>query len=312
MYTLAQLRAGLREGISNPILFLREVNRIYFTRRYGPGYDHRGVDVFEEDWDTLVILDACRYDMFAELNWLDGRLERRRSRASHTKEFLQGNFHGRTLRDTVYTTASPQLQRRRDAINVEFHAVENVWNTDRWDDEEGTVRPEAMTDAAIEAHERFPDKRHLVHYMQPHYPFVGSSVDDETRGFHEGTDDGLDIWQERIRGNVDVTPADLWPAYRRNLELALDAVERLCGSVDGRIVVSSDHGNVVGERAFPIPIREWGHPSRLYLDVLVTVPWLVVEGSDRREIRAERGDSPGEQIEESVVTDRLRDLGYVG
>ena len=29
----------------------------------------------KEDWDNLVILDACRYDMFKKLNTINGKLE---------------------------------------------------------------------------------------------------------------------------------------------------------------------------------------------------------------------------------------------
>jgi hypothetical protein len=46
-----------------------------------------------------------------------------------------------------------------------------LFNED-WDDETGTVRAETRTNAALEAAERFPHKRLVVHYMQPHYPFV--------------------------------------------------------------------------------------------------------------------------------------------
>ena len=66
---------------------------------------------------------------------------------------------------------------------------------------------------------------------------------------------------------------------------------------------------MVGERAFPIPIREWGHPRGIYTNGLVTVPWLVSENGERCEITA--GDSAdSESVDEDVVADRLRDLGY--
>jgi hypothetical protein len=36
----------------------------------------------DEDWDTLLILDACRYDLFAEEVPFGGRLESRISLGS--------------------------------------------------------------------------------------------------------------------------------------------------------------------------------------------------------------------------------------
>jgi len=41
-----------------------------------------GCDVIKEDWDTLIILDGCRFDTFEEMNWIDGTLESRKSRGS--------------------------------------------------------------------------------------------------------------------------------------------------------------------------------------------------------------------------------------
>lgn len=309
MYSIDQIRRGIRNGLESPTLLLREFNRAYHTLTRDAEYHADGVDVIEEDWDTLVVLDACRYDLFAAVNTLEGRLERKRSRGSHTSEFLFGNFDGRTLHDTVYTTASPQLERYRDAIDVEFHAVENVWNTDRWDEEVGTVSPEAMTEAALEVHGRYPNKRHVIHYMQPHYPFIDSNLEGD-RSVGGENHDGLDLWEQRIRGSTDATRAEIWTAYRRNLELALDEVEELYDAVDGRLVITSDHGNMVGERSSPLPIREWGHPPRLYTEQLVTVPWLVREGETRRTIGSEPPVMAAAGFDSTIVDDRLRDLGY--
>jgi hypothetical protein len=101
-------------------------------------------------------------------------------------------------------------------------------------------------------------------------------------------------------------------AYRANLEAALPAVGRLLDGLDGRVVVTSDHGNCVGERAWPVPIREWGHPEGIYVRPLVAVPWLVVEGDRRRAVsrggRTVALDADGPVDE---VAARLGDLGYV-
>jgi hypothetical protein len=309
MYSIDQIRKGVRWGLDSPSLFVRELNRLYHSRRSGPEYNRAGVDIFDEEWDTLVVLDACRYDTFRAVNWLPGRLESRVSRAAHTSEFLRGNFDGRSVTDTVYTTASPQLANRRDEIDVRFHAVENVWNSDRWDEAENTVRPESMTEAAVEMHRRYPHKRHVVHYMQPHYPFIGSAIDDGARGFVEG--EGFDFWAQRMRGRIDPPPEAVRTAYRRNLRLALEAVEELCAAVDGLVVITSDHGNMIGDRATPIPIREWGHPPGLYTDPLVTVPWLVRDQGDRRAVSTASPVDEAAAVDEAVLRGRLRDLGYV-
>jgi hypothetical protein len=268
------------------------------------------MDIFDEEWDTLVILDACRFDIFAEQNTLSGTLERRKSRSSHTSEFLRGNFNGKTLHDTVYTTVSPQLERHRQDIDVEFHAVNNIWNTDRWNEDEGTVTPDEMTDAALEIHEKYPNKRHIVHYMQPHYPFIGSEIDKGSRGFDQQKSEKFDIWEQIMRGQMDINPSEIWSSYCHNLDLALEAVKDLYETVDGKIVITSDHGNMIGERSSPIPIQEWGHPSSTYTRLLVTVPWLENHPTRRRDIRSDPPKAT-QSVTDSVVGERLRDLGYV-
>ena len=50
------------------------------------------VYIVDESWDNLIILDACRYDIFKELNTIDGELTSRISRGSCTTDFLNENF----------------------------------------------------------------------------------------------------------------------------------------------------------------------------------------------------------------------------
>ncbi|ELZ23103.1 hypothetical protein C475_15679, partial [Halosimplex carlsbadense 2-9-1] len=90
-------------------------------------------------------------------------------------------------------------------------------------------------------------------------------------------------------------------------------VKELLGELSGKTVVTSDHGNMLGERARPIPIREWGHPDGVYTPELVTVPWLEYESGPRREVVAEAPvdeTESGDAVEDDVVAERLRNLGY--
>lgn len=309
MYSLSQVRRGVRRGFSNPSFFGRELNRLYHRRLYRRDHNADGVDVVAEDWDTLLVLDACRYDMFEMVHELPGRLEKRESRGSHTSEFLTANFQGRTLRDTVYVTASPQLHRRRDEIDVEFHDVVNVWREEGWDDDHGTVTPETMADHVRRAAEEYPNKRIIGHFLQPHYPFIEAAGRLNARTF--GNDEeATDVWGELMRGRLDATEEEVWRAYVGNLQLALEEVEDLLADLRGRIVVTSDHGNMVGERASPVPIREWGHPPGVYTDQLVTVPWLVYDNGPRREITSGTADAAADAVADDVVEDRLKQLGY--
>lgn len=305
MYSLSQLRRGL----ASPALLGRELNRLYYRRLNTRTYNTAGVDIFAEDWDVLVLLDACRYDMFADQHTLPGALTVRESRGSSTREFLRGNVDGRRLHDTVYVTASPMRHRNRETIDAQFHAEVDVWR-DGWEESLGTVLPETTTEYATEAAGDYPQKRLLIHYLQPHYPFVGSDVDPFTAEQAFDRPDEPDCWDQVLRGELRVDPDDVWLAYRATLDRVLHSVADLFAAVDGKIVVTADHGNMVGERARPVPVREWGHPHGLYTPELVRVPWLEHTTGPRPRIVAEPPEQGAQSIDSETVAARLRDLGY--
>jgi hypothetical protein len=314
MYSLAQLRRGLKRGASSPNLFLREANRLYHRKLYREPYNTDGVDVFAEDWDNLIVLDACRYDMFEATHDLDGHLSSRISRGAHTSEFLIGNFHQRDLTDTVYVTASPILHRGKgEKYEPNLHAIVNVWERDGWNEDQKTVMPETMLKYAKEAAERYPNKRIVVHMMQPHYPFIDSGMDADKGTVPDPDEIENDIWEQLFTGELSVSREDVWRAYIGNLRRAYPAVEEMIEELDGKTVVTGDHGNMIGERASPFPIREWGHPPGVYTEELTKVPWLAVEAETRRDIVAEEPSASTEDeddVEEDVVEDRLKHLGY--
>jgi hypothetical protein len=305
MYSLSQLLRGLQ----TPGLFGRELNRLYHRRLYTRSYNTDGVDVFEESWDTLVVLDACRYDMFAEQSTLPGHLESRQSQGSHTTEFLRANFGHRMLHDTVYVTANPQLYRHREDVRPDLHATVEVWQGDDWDPSLDTVPPETMTERVLEAAETYPNKRIVAHYIQPHYPFLSEDgVFEDSQGYFEADQAGF--WYQLRTGALSIPEEEVWRAYRATLDRALPAVESLIDAIDGKTVVTADHGNMVNERASPVPVVEWGHPHGIYTEQLVRVPWLVVDGP-RRDVTADSPVETQSATDDAVVADRLEDLGYL-
>ena len=305
----------LQRAIKNPRLFIRGLNRLYHRRGGLRSENTTGIDVFDEDWDTLVILDACRYDMFEEVNHIEGKLTAKESKASSTPEWLRANVDDRDLHDTVYVTANPQLERNRENWDVNFHEVINVWLDEGWDEDIGTVLADTMTKAAITAHEQFPQKRLVVHYMQPHYPFVLSDTEFDKGhlvSIESGEDNatGENVWAQKFTGELDQTRSELWDVYTTNLEYVLKHVEDMLTEVPGKTVITSDHGNYVGERATPIPIQEYGHPRGLYDEPVTRVPWLEVIQGERRQIQTGVTNILNKKIDTNKITDRLKDLGY--
>jgi len=151
--------------------FLTHVAGRYFER-FPPAGRSRVVD---REWDTLLLLDACRYDLFEEAlrdHPLPGELSMRRSMESGTPGYLAENFAGGTFHDVVYVTANPYVH--TELPPGTFHEVVPVWR-DGWDEELATVTPETVAGAAREAHDEHPDKRLVVHFNQPHTPFIGEA-----------------------------------------------------------------------------------------------------------------------------------------
>lgn len=267
--------------------------------------DDSAVKVVDESWDVLIVLDACRADLFEEVADLDeyDSYDVRQSAGSATPEWTKANFEGQAQTDTVYVTGNPVVSRWVQTAFAEF--IE-VWR-DGFDSELGTVPAEAVTEAAIEAHQANPDKRLVVHYLQPHYPFVEDPDLRFTR--FDGTDEfevgdtrtgASDVWEAVGLGLVE--PEEAWAGYRRNLEYVLASIEPLLEAVSGRVVVTSDHGNALGERARPIPMKLYGHPTGIRHPVLRNVPWAVIENGSTRTDR---------EVLEEGVEDKLRQLGYV-
>jgi len=298
------LREKIEVAVGNPGLAGRVVNRN--ARRLFPRWDHErnGIDFFEEDWDNLLVLDACRFDTFRELSSIEGTLGRRLSNASNTVEFLENNFDGRDLRDTVYVTANGQISNYVDDLDLRLHAVEPLYST-AWDDDVGTVLAAPVVEAAKRAATEYPDKRLVVHFVQPHIPFVRSETTDDKDRHAE-----YPFWVRFRMGDVAMTPSQIRDAYRDNLEYVLPYAADLLASLEGKSVVTADHGNVFGERARPLPVREWGHPKGVYAKALVTVPWLEHPYETRRDIVAEDGRGLDIEADPAVVEDRLLALGY--
>jgi hypothetical protein len=87
-------------------------------------------------------------------------------------------------------------------------------------------------------------------------------------------------------------------------------VNKLIERFDEKTVVTSDHGNMLGERASPFPKRFYGHPWGVRTDELVKIPWLVSKGERRKEIQSEPPESKHSTEMTAEVTQRLADLGY--
>ncbi|MGB9965488.1 hypothetical protein [Halobacterium hubeiense] len=264
--------------------------------------------VLDADWDALVVLDACRADLFAEVaaagdhEFLPAEPESRTSPASSSVEWLQSVFGGASdaaLGEIAYVTGNPYSASKVD--HDRFHAVEEVWRY-AWDDDLGTIPPRPVTDAAVRTGRETDADRLVVHYMQPHFPSV---VDREQRSagveLAAFGDDEMSVWDDLRFGRR--SEADVWSAYRANLECVLEDLALLFENLDAeRVAVTADHGNAFGER------HVYGHPGGVDLPVLREVPWFETTATDTRSHDPDAADH--DDTDDADVEARLEDLGY--
>lgn len=261
----------------------------------------RGTNVYERDWDVLVVLDACRVDLLRsvadEYTFLE-RIERMESVGSMSKEWMAKTFTGSyadEIRETVYVTGNVFSGRMLSADR--FRELDEVWRYG-WDEERDTVPPRAVTNRAIRAARALDPNRLIVHYVQPHHPFLGSDHGFDATPF--GPDSSDTVVDALRKGKIERRA--FWSAYRDNLRRALDDVEILLSSVDaGTVAITADHGDALGE---------WGiydHPVGCLHPAVRTVPWVETTAEDTDEYEPDPVRSGSDQ----PVEDRLRSLGYV-
>lgn len=306
-YTLENLVRALK----NPSLFYDETDYIGLKAR-SLAYRRRngdGIQVMERDWDNLFILDACRFDVFAEQIDIKGELDSATG-FIHTPAFIEANFVGKEFHDTVYVTSNPHLELLESKSS--FYAIESAM--DRWDPNLQTVHPEDVMEVALEAREKYDQKRIIVHFMQPHLPFIGPSSE-ELRERFDFRGWGIKYLNKDIKGIKEkqaaekgiISAAEFRTCYEENLEICLPYVEELVEQFDGKSVISADHGEMLGERLFLKKRYGHGFPPN---EPLCRVPWFVIE-SDRRRKIVEDEPIEFEPGDEAELEDQLEYLGYV-
>jgi hypothetical protein len=278
-------------------------------------YDDSGTLILEEDWDTLVILDCARHDSFRKVNSIDGKLQRKRSVASATPTFIQLNFRDQTAHDTLYLSANPKAGKHRECMDI-FKLV-GMWSPNPVREKRGGTNtkalmdPKPVVDRSIELHEEYPNKRHIVHLMPPHVPHMWKD------GERLDADSAYQTYEAARRG--EISAEEMREVYEENLEYVLDCLDPLLDAVSGKIVISGDHGELLGEgvpwwvaslhgRRDNHQQFDFGHYDRMNADELRDVPWLEIDTGSRREIESSHPEPA--DIDIDSIDEQLEALGY--
>ncbi len=269
-------------------------------------YKNLGESIFSEEWNHLIILDDCRYDVFEDEFYqrnLPGELKAKLSLGSWTGEFLMKNFTKNKYEDIVFITSNPFVDLY---LKNKFYKIISIWKT-QWDNKYQTVTPRAVYNVAIKAMKQYPDKRFVIHFLQPHHPYFTLNFKDETMELIKSS-----ILNGKVRmdtvGNEPLNKLYLSPiygkfhlkrlmwAYRENLRIVLPYVELLLHKLRGKIVVTADHGELFGEPVTRLlPIKVYGHGIGRNQN-LIRVPWWTIEDADKDKLR------PVKDIKKEIYT----------
>lgn len=320
------------------------------------------VRVMEQSWDYLIVLDACRYDYFEQLfgNYLEGELSKKTTVGTATVEWRDKSFPD-YYDDVMYISANPYINSmapvRGFNAKEHFAQIYDLW-LDEWSKEKGTVMPQAVTKRALEIINANMDKRAIIHYIQPHEPYIGSSV--ECPGFEQPAAgeylqgvsgktlksaflrklmklvSGILYWTGirgyyilwTVRESLGMPPANpmdtvrrkygkevLRKAYEENVGIVLGEVAKLVEKLKGKIVVTADHGEMLGED------NRFCHWSRATEKHLREVPWLIID-KGKKTRNAETHSTAGKITHKSTTTgsndqnkqqiqEKLKLLGYI-
>ena len=225
---------------------------------------HKGFNPLEDtSWKNLIVLDACRYDVFARLNRIKGNLQKKISNASDTLEWAKKNLKT-YYPDTILIASNPQLsaQNLKEKLGfTPFKHIEPVWDYG-WDKYVKTVFPQTVIESTLKLKKKYRDERFIIWFMQPHHPFIGNPM----------LLDGKEIVWDKLKAGK-ISKYIVFKAYIGNLKLVLSQIEKyLLPELEGKTVITSDHGNLFGEFGL------YAHPYGIYLKPLVEVPWFEVRG----------------------------------
>lgn len=307
--------AGVLPGINQKIHDLAELAQwrtaATLSRGFVNNVHNPGTPIWERDWDVLLILDACRTDLMREVAHeyeFIGNAEKvgtHWSVASKSSDWLRRTFipeYADKINRTAYVTGNPFTA--KIDLSVGPTILDEVWKY-AWDDEHHTVPARPLTNQAIKTWRNRDDHgidRMIVHYMQPHGPFIHNP---EIGDYGQPEDFGHGFGDMWTRIGDEYTVEEVWAAYRDNLRYVLDDVEIVLRNLDAdQVAISADHGNEVGK------FGVYGHPHDLLLPSIRRVPWVVTQGEDTGEYTVEATRAESVDMTDEEVQERLQSLGY--
>jgi len=282
------------------------------------------MNVYDRDWDVLILLDTCRVDALRQVSpnydflsnigsiysigstsseWIAQTFSHEYSEEISNTAYISGNGwaeeiienrvtpedHGNSkLSFSDWTIAEPE----------DFLFLDQAWRYEpepRFEHGLGHPKPRYVTDRALLAMEKYNPDRLIIHYSQPHSPYTSKAIEEE-RDLRRYERSPFEYLQSG--GNRDV----VWDTYIDHLKYVLDDVELLLDNMDAEeVIISADHGEAFGEWGI------YGHGHMLLHPHVRKVPWARTSATDSGEYEPSVTDNLSQ---EASVTEQLEALGY--
>jgi len=328
---------NLRKGLKNPREAVDKTMIEFFCRvpsTYLNTVTKIGTNVFSREWDLLILLDTCRvdaiqavadeYDFISEINRLQsvgGRspewiaktfVEEYRDIIGKTAYLSANVFSKQILTDRHHESPDAadvnyayKLLGRLPTVDVsalgsfeDLSQYEPVGENGPYGHKEGGTPPRYVTDRGIAVGRTGRFDRIILHYLQPHPPYISNALaENRPLELHESD------WWSYLKETGDYET--IWETYLDELRYVLDEVEMLLDNIDAeRVVLSADHGESFGE------YWEYGHRTGSLNPVVRTVPWVKTTATDRKSYEPTVAPPTDRRLSEQELNEQLEHLGY--
>lgn len=326
---------NIKKGIKNPIRVLDNVVFEYVYRTPAIGlnaFRTIGTNVFDEEWDALILLDTARVDALravadeydfirdvdsiwsvggASAEWLARTFDEEHRNQIRNTAFLSAQSHVQEILDTkIHEKDSDRplpLRVLRFIPSVDINDLgkaEYLFNFETIGEEgpfghkEGNTPPRYVTDRGIAVGREHNFDRLMLQYHQPHTPWFSKALEENrSLKYHE-----YDWWNYYYEtGELE----GIWEAYMSDLRYVLDDIEILLNNLDAeRVVITADHGEAFGEYGI------LGHNLGSLHPEVRRVPWIVTSAEDNGTHSPVIEEPDNTKMSREELDEQLEALGY--
>jgi hypothetical protein len=326
---------NLKKGLKNPTRILDNVVLDYVYRTPAiavNSYRTIGTNVFDKEWDALILLDTARVDalrLVADEYEFINKVDSIRSVGGASAEWLARTFderHAEQIRRTAFLSAQSHIQEILDtkvqktdssrrlpfktlrlipSVDIDtlgkyeyLFTCETIGEEGPFGHTEGNTPPRYVTDRGIAVGREYNFDRLILQYHQPHTPWFSQALEEERAlKYHE-----KDWWNYYYEtGDLD----SIWEAYMSDLRFVLDDIEIPLDNLDAeRVIITADHGEAFGEYGI------LGHKLGSLHPQIRNVPWIVTSAQDNGTHEPTVEEPDGSKMSREELDNQLEALGY--